>query len=75
MSYPIKRELDGMYFRVNRGGKWQNVCFTDMTREEQEAAVKDRETQWLNSMIFNLADVVRNIGDALDIATYEREER
>lgn len=74
MSYPIKRELDGMYFRVNRDGKWQNVCFTDMTREEQEAAVKDRETQWLNSMIFNLADVVRNIGDALDIATYEREE-
>ena len=75
MSYPIKRELDGMYFRVNRDGKWQNVCFTYMTREEQEATVKDRGTQWLNSMIFNLADVVIEIGDALDIATYEREER
>ena len=75
MSYPTKRELDGMYFRVERNGKWQNVCFTDMTRDEQEDAVKDRGIQWLNSMIFNLADVVRNIGDALDIATYEREER
>lgn len=23
----INRELDGCYFRIQRDGKWQNICF------------------------------------------------
>lgn len=29
--YPKKRNLDGVYFRVERDGKWENVCFTSIT--------------------------------------------
>lgn len=31
-----KRELCGIYFRVKRDGKYENICFTDMTEEEQK---------------------------------------
>lgn len=32
----IKRNLDGCYFRVRRGDKYEDLCFTDLTRDEQE---------------------------------------
>ena len=38
--YPIERELDGIYYRVERDGKWCNLCFTDLTTSEQEKMIK-----------------------------------
>lgn len=35
-EYPTPRELCGVYFRVERDGEWQNVCFSDMTDDEME---------------------------------------
>ena len=37
---PIPRELDGIYYRVERDGKWCNRCFTDLTTDEQEEMIK-----------------------------------
>ena len=34
-DYPTKRNLDGCYFRVERDGKWTNLCFSDMTDTER----------------------------------------
>ena len=31
----VKRDLDGIYYRVKRGEKWVNLCFTDLTMKEQ----------------------------------------
>ena len=42
---PIPRELDGIYYRVERDGKWCNRCFTDLTTDEQEEMIK----KYLNS--------------------------
>lgn len=28
----MQRNLDGVYFRVERDGKWQNICFSDLTK-------------------------------------------
>lgn len=36
-----KRELCGIYFRVKRDGKYENICFTDMTEEEQRKILDD----------------------------------
>lgn len=36
-----KRELCGIYFRVERNGKFEDVCFTDMTELEQKRAIYD----------------------------------
>lgn len=66
-KWPEIRELDGVYFRVNRDGKWCNICFTDLTKEEQKKVVEGREPGWLVSLCFRLAEVVREIGDACDI--------
>ena len=38
----MQRNMDGVYFRVERDGRWQNVCFSDMTADERKAVVYDR---------------------------------
>lgn len=72
--YPVKRGLDDIFFRVERDGKWQNVCFTDMTVDEQKEVMKGRNEVWLSSLALRLAEVVRDIGDSFDIATHLADE-
>lgn len=62
-----KRNLDGVYFRVQRDGKWDNVCFSDMTDEEKIKVMEDRNTEWFKSMCIILANTIRKIGDEFDI--------
>lgn len=38
----MKRNLDGVYFRVKRGERYENVCFSDMTTEERDALLVNR---------------------------------
>lgn len=37
-----QRNLDGVYFRVNRDGKWLDVCYSDMTEDERNTVIYDR---------------------------------
>ena len=37
-----QRNLDGVFFRVKRNGRWQNVCYSDMTPDERESVIYDR---------------------------------
>lgn len=62
-----KRNLDGVYFRVNRDGKWDNVCFSDMTKEERNKVMENRDIEWLKSMCQILAGTIADIGEQLDI--------
>lgn len=63
----MNRNLDGVYFRIERNGKWQSICFSDLTEEEMDAILKDRNEEWLRSMCKILGQTIRNIGDQLDI--------
>lgn len=36
----MDRNLDGIYFRVNRDGRWKNSCFSDMTYPEKIKMLK-----------------------------------
>lgn len=63
----IKRNLDGIYFRVKRDEKWDNVCFSDMTQDEMENVMNNRDIDWLKSMCIQLGKTIRSIGDQLDI--------
>ena len=38
----VQRNLDGVYFRVQREGGWHNVCYSDMTPEERREVIYDR---------------------------------
>lgn len=70
-SYPMKRDLDGIYFRVERDGKYCSVCLTDLTDEEYEKLTADREAGWYQSALDHLRDVIREIGDATGIVRGE----
>lgn len=63
----MNRNLDGIYFRVKRDEKWDNVCFSDMTQDEMENVMNNRDIDWLKSMCVQLGRAIRNIGDQLDI--------
>ena len=53
----MNRNLDGVYFRVKRDDRWQNICFTDLTNEETNTILKDRTEVWLLSMLEVLLNV------------------
>lgn len=70
-----KRELCGIYFRVKRDGKYENICFTDMTEKEQLATLNGLSFEASKKMCMWLAQVVRNLGDMFDISAAEGEEK
>ncbi len=41
----MNRNLDGYYFRVKRDGKWDNVCWSDMTDEERDKQMTNRSEE------------------------------
>ena len=63
----MNRNLDGLYFRVNRDGKWCNVCFSDLTFEEREQIVAGKSAEWLRSVCYHLADVLKDTGENFNI--------
>lgn len=63
----MDRNLDGVYFRVKRDGKWRSICFSDLTAEEREEVLKDRPVEWLKQLCCILADTIKNIGEAFDL--------
>ncbi|WP_455649827.1 hypothetical protein [Enterocloster citroniae] len=54
----MNRALDGVYFRIQRDGKWQNICFSDLTETEMQTVMEGRTTQWLESLQDILSQVI-----------------
>ena len=72
--YPIERELDGIYYRVERDGKWYNLCFTDLTTTEQEEMIKKYDAEGLKRMVMLLAKILRDIGDTFNIVAKDEDD-
>lgn len=73
-----KRELCGIYFRVKRDGKYENICFTDMTEEEQRKILDDDlllSEEDLCNMCLRISANCRDLGDRFDISAAEGEEK
>lgn len=70
----MNRDLDRIYFRVKRGEKWDNVCFSDLTDEEMDEILKDRNEEWLKSVCKILGRTIRDIGDSLDLVGWQKDE-
>ena len=72
----VKRDLDGMYIRVNVGGKWQNRCLTDLDWRDVElwldgrfkAVEREDVEKMAKQAIKHLHERLRHLGDALDLA-------
>ena len=71
----IQRNLDGIYFRVQRDGRWENVCYSDMTKDERdevahkraEHATPEEQARWWRSMADLLADQLYDMGEQLGV--------
>ena len=63
----INRNLDGIYFRVERDGKWQTLCFSDLTEDEQRKVLKDKSPDFVLQMALNMAVRLREVGDKFDL--------
>lgn len=63
----MNRNLDGAYFRVERNGKFENVCFSDLTMEEKDKVCEGRSAEWFKSLAYHLAFCLKDLGDSLDI--------
>jgi hypothetical protein len=63
----MNRNLDGVYFRIKRDDKWQNICFSDLTEDERNEMMKNRSVEWLQSLCNILANKIKEIGDQFDL--------
>lgn len=71
----IQRNLDGIYFRVKRDGKWQNICYSDMEQAEKDDVARKRaetstpaeQAAWWRSMADLLADRLYDMGEQFGI--------
>lgn len=71
----MQRNLDGVYFRVQRDGRWQNVCYSDMEQAERdevarkwaETSTPDEQAAWWRSLADTLADQFYYMGEQLGV--------
>ena len=63
----MERNLTGIYYRVQRDGKWCSVDFADMTLEEQVNILKDSDKETLIRMCIFLVGWIQRFGKAFDI--------
>ena len=63
----MNRNLDGIYFRIERNGKFENVCFSDMTEAEQREVLKDRPIKFVTEVALEMAKRLHEIGEELDL--------
>ncbi len=63
----MNRNLDGCYFRIERDGKWQSICFSDLTAAERDKVTEGKTAEWLKSLCYHLADHLAMIGAQFDI--------
>lgn len=71
----MDRNLDGIYFRVQRNGKWDNVCFSDLTEKQMDSVMKGKSEEWLKSLCKILGETIRNMGDYFDIVASMGENK
>jgi len=50
----------GIYFRVERDGKWQNILIEDMGDEERNIALQHKSNAFLINLAKTLVDVIHN---------------
>ena len=67
----MNRELDGIYLRIKRDGKYRPVCLSDMTREELEETLNPERGEWLKGAVIHLALTLHAIGYKFGLTAVE----
>jgi hypothetical protein len=69
----IERKLSGVFVRIERGGKWVNMDFADLTEDEMKTFLAKKDTAWITGLAVILACTIRELGDEFNIIA-EAEE-
>lgn len=64
----MNRELSGVFFRIERDGKWQSIDFSDMTAAERGDVLKGKDELFLKNLCNVLADALHDMGEELDVS-------
>lgn len=56
-------DLDGIYFRVERNGKWQSLCVSDLTPKELKSVTKDWDCNQLTIVAKELSCTLKGMFD------------
>lgn len=56
-------DLDGIYFRVERNGKWQSLCVSDLTPDELKSVTKDWDCNQLTIVAKELSCTLKELFD------------
>lgn len=62
----IKRNLDGIFYRVKRDGKYEDVCFSDMTLDEIDEVIGERPATYWKNVALHLKDRLNLIGETFE---------
>ena len=54
-------DLDGIYFRVERDGKWQSLCVSDLTLDELKSVTKDWDCNQLTIVAKELSCTLKGL--------------
>ena len=71
----IPRNLDGVFFRVERNGRWCNICYSDMTPDERKEVIYDRmderpldeQVGYYRRLAEMMADQLYSMGEQLGV--------
>jgi hypothetical protein len=65
----IIRNLSGIYFRLKNEvtKKWDNICFEDLSEIYQDDILKNKDIEYLKSLVKLLANTINKIGDEFDV--------
>ena len=74
MTYPKERGMDGVYFRVKRGGEYHAVCWSDLTDEERSEIGEGRPLEWWRNMALIMTRQLRWVADELDLSMEVRDD-
>lgn len=62
-------DLDGIYFRVERDGKWQSLCVSDLTPEELKSVTQDWDCNQLTIVAKELSCTLKGLFDYPSVHT------
>lgn len=63
----MNRNLTGMYFRLKRNDKYENIDFTDLSEEEMKNVIQRFDKDALIRMCVILGMKIKYIGNQLDL--------
>lgn len=63
----MDRNLDGIYFRVERNGKYVNVCFSDLSEHEMNKVMENKSIIWVKELCIELGKTIKYLGDTFDL--------